>query len=148
VEVWRYRDCLVALPASNRPDAGLDAEWDLKTPLTLSGVGTLTAMAVQGQGLSRRRLERSGLHVRLRRGGENLRLPGRRHHHVLKKLLQAQGVPPWERLRLPLLFADGELAAVADSWVSHAFAARPGEEGVEIIWEPFSRRAIEHAEIR
>jgi tRNA(Ile)-lysidine synthase len=148
VEVWRYRDCLVALPATNRPDAGLDAAWDLKAPLTLSGIGTLTAMAVQGQGLSRRRLEHTGLRVRLRRGGENLQLPGHRHHHLLKKLLQAQGVPPWERLRLPLLFANGELAAVADNWISHAFVASPGEEGLKITWEPFSGPANDPVEIR
>ncbi|MGB4342694.1 MAG: tRNA lysidine(34) synthetase TilS, partial [Moraxellaceae bacterium] len=33
--------------------------------------------------------------------------------HDLKKLLQASGILPWERERLPLVFSGGELMAVA-----------------------------------
>ncbi len=56
------------------------------------------------------------LRVCARRGGESLRLPGRQHHHRLKHLLQARAVPPWQRARLPLMFAaDGELLAVGDT---------------------------------
>jgi tRNA(Ile)-lysidine synthase len=67
-------------------------------------------------------------------------LPGRRHHHKLKKLLQAAGVPPWERRRLPLIFVGAELAAVADRWVCAPFAARDGEPGVQIVLERVKNR--------
>ena len=55
------------------------------------------------------------LELRPRIGGERITLPGRTHSSELKHVLQALGVPPWERNRLPLLFAaDGELLAAGD----------------------------------
>lgn len=61
----------------------------------------------------------SVLLVRARQGGERIRLPGRRHHHSLRHVLQQQAVPPWQRERLPLLFAsDGELLAAGECIVS------------------------------
>jgi tRNA(Ile)-lysidine synthase len=53
------------------------------------------------------------LYIRFRRGGERIRLKGRKHSHSLKKLLQERGVPPWLRARLPLLYdGQGRLLAV------------------------------------
>ncbi len=135
-EVWRYRDLLVAMPVQQSPDPELDVTWDLRAPLDLPGVGRLHAVPIRDQGLSRARLNGKSLHIRLRSGGEMLTLPGRTHHHVLKKLLQAEGVPPWLRVRLPLFYADHELAAVADRWVCAPYLAGVGEEGLKIVWEP------------
>ncbi|WP_245619810.1 tRNA lysidine(34) synthetase TilS [Methylomicrobium agile] len=55
--------------------------------------------------------------VKFRSGGEKIALPGRRGHHLLKNLYQEIGMPPWERAALPLLYLDGQLAAVADLWI-------------------------------
>ncbi len=54
-----------------------------------------------------------GLEVRYRDGGERLELPvrGRRD---LKRLLNEAGVPGFVRPRLPLLYRDGQLTAVAN----------------------------------
>ena len=142
-EVWRYRDLLVAMPAQSLPDPDLDVSWDLQAPLNLPGVGRLHGVPSRGQGLSRARLHGKPLHVRLRTGGETLVLAGRRHHHVLKKLLQSEGVPPWLRARLPLFYLDRELAAVADRWVCAPYLAQPDEEGLAIVWEPFDVAAGE-----
>jgi tRNA(Ile)-lysidine synthase len=136
-EVWRYRDLLVAMPAQQAPDSELDIAWDLRAPLNLSGIGQLRMVPIRGEGLSRARLSGKTLHVRLRSGGETLMLPGRAHHHALKKLLQAEAVPPWLRARLPLFYADHELAAVADRWVCAPYLAGDAEEGLKIVWEPF-----------
>ena len=51
--------------------------------------------------------------VGYRRGGEALQLPGRGRRD-LKRLLNEAGVPGFARARLPLLFCDGELIAVAN----------------------------------
>ena len=134
-QIWRYRDLLVAVPRQPEPKEDMDVLWDLHTPIEVPGVGRLRAQPVRGQGLSTVRL-RDGLHVRLRRGGETLQLPGRRHHHMLKKLLQAEGVAPWLRSRLPLFYAGESLAAVADRWVCTPYAAHGDEEGLAVIWEP------------
>src|SRR5690606_29675830 len=52
--------------------------------------------------------------VHARAGGERITLPGRRHSHALKHVLQDLGVPPWIRARLPLLSdRDGTVLAAA-----------------------------------
>ncbi|MGE6529802.1 tRNA lysidine(34) synthetase TilS [Pseudomonas sp. NPDC077382] len=53
------------------------------------------------------------LQLRYRRGGEAMTLPGRGRRD-LKRLLNEAGVPGFVRSRLPLLFLDGELVAVAN----------------------------------
>jgi tRNA(Ile)-lysidine synthase len=59
------------------------------------------------------------LRVSARTGGERMILPGRTHSHAVKIALQDSGVPPWQRKRLPLVFAaDGELLAVGDVLLS------------------------------
>jgi tRNA(Ile)-lysidine synthase len=136
IEVWRYRNLLVAMRAQPLPEPELVVTWNLQLPLNLPGIGRLHGVAKRGQGLSWERLGGKPLQIRLRTGGETLVLPGRRHHHALKKLLQAEGVPPWLRARLPLFYLGQELVAVADRWVSAAYRAQPDEEGMVIVWEP------------
>ncbi len=51
------------------------------------------------------------LQVRYRQGGETCRLRGR-PDKSLKKLLQEQGIAPWYRERLPLIYAGDELICV------------------------------------
>jgi tRNA(Ile)-lysidine synthase len=136
VEVRRYRDALWVMRPLAEPDTKLDLTWAPTTPLAVPGTGyILRAEDVIGSGLAREQIATAKVSVRLRRGGEICHLPGRRHHHKLKKLLQDAHVPPWERQRLPLIFADDVLAAVADRWVCAPFAARAGERGWRIVLE-------------
>ncbi|GLK87953.1 tRNA lysidine(34) synthetase TilS [Pseudomonas turukhanskensis] len=53
------------------------------------------------------------LQVRYRQGGEVLNIPGRGHRD-LKRLLNEHAIPAFVRARLPLLFRDDELLAVAN----------------------------------
>lgn len=139
-QVRRYRDALLLLPAGGRPDPGLRRAWDGKAPLEIPELGLrLRLVEAIGSGLARARLGPAALTVRLRRGGEACRLPGRAHRHRLKKLLQAAGVPPWERERLPLLYVGDELAAVGDLWVCEPFAARADEPGWRVVVEKIAR---------
>lgn len=133
--VWRYRDHLFVMPVQSSPDPDLRVEWDMQKPLEIPGIGRLMALPSAEPDFPRLRALAS-VSVRLRKGGETLRLPGRGHRHVLKKLIQSAGVPPWERPRLPLFYAGRELAAVADRWVTAAYAALPQESGYRIVWEP------------
>src|SRR3546814_11492184 len=53
-----------------------------------------------------------------------IRLPGREHHHSLRHVLQQHAVPPWQRERLPLIFAsDDELLAAGERIVSARWQA-------------------------
>lgn len=132
-ELRRYRDVLSAQTPQPPPDPRLVLPWAPPAPLAIPGVGRLIVEPVTGRGLSPARIAGKQLAVRLRRGGETCRLRG--HRHKLKKLLQDAGVPPWERARLPLVYADGELAAIGDRWVCDGFAAETGERGWRLVLE-------------
>lgn len=142
VEVRRYRNLLSAMPPLAMPDRNMELLWDLHQPIEVPGTGyRLSTTITAGEGLSLRRVSTAPLRVRLRRGGEACVLPGRRHHHKLKKLLQAQGVPPWERERIPLVYVGSELAAVGDLWVCEPFAAHSDEASVRLILSKTEHRS-------
>ncbi len=141
-EIWRYRDELIALKPGGETDSDLKLCWDLREPLRIPGVGLLQATVIHGTGLSQERVGDSMLVVGLRQGGEVCRLPGRTHHHKLKKLLQEAGIPPWERRRLPLIYLNGELAAISDRWVCAPYAARADEAGWKLRLVPVSENSI------
>ncbi|HEY0179636.1 MAG TPA: tRNA lysidine(34) synthetase TilS [Dokdonella sp.] len=117
-EVRRYRELLYALPPLQLPPFDWSAEFDggeLALPIDL---GTLRLVGPE-------RVPRLPMRfvVRFRRGGESLRMRIGGHLRELKDLFQEVGVPPWQRGRLPLLFAaDGSLAAVADLWLGEPAA--------------------------
>jgi tRNA(Ile)-lysidine synthase len=80
-------------------------------------------------------LAAGSLRVATRQGGERVQLPGRPHRHLLKHLLQAAGVPPWQRAGLPLLFAaDGELLAAGDALLSARLANWSVASGRQLRW--------------
>jgi tRNA(Ile)-lysidine synthase len=114
--IRRWRDGLHAgrVQAPLPPD--WRARWDGLAPLALPGGGTLALEPAGGF--------EQPVSVRARAGGERLVLPGRGHSSELKQVLQDLGLPPWERERLPLLFAeDGELLAAGDVGVSARLSA-------------------------
>lgn len=117
--------------ASPRPVPASVPAWHLERPLPVAGYMVLRARETIGRGLKRDAVA-GGVRVAFRRGGEKCRLPGRRHRHTLKNVLQAAGVPPWQRPRVPLVLVGGEIAAIPGLTCCDPFAAGPGEPGLEI----------------
>ncbi|HSW93180.1 MAG TPA: tRNA lysidine(34) synthetase TilS [Gammaproteobacteria bacterium] len=108
-ELRRYRDDLFLMKKRAPHDPLQVIDWDLSTPLTIPGVGVLTASSEAIM---------SPVTVRFRQGGEMLQLPGRSHRHALKKLFQEWGVLPWLRDLVPLIYADNQLVAVVGYWMA------------------------------
>ncbi|MDH3713895.1 MAG: tRNA lysidine(34) synthetase TilS [Gammaproteobacteria bacterium] len=110
VEVCRYRDELVLVSDADVP-VNAPLRWSMQRPLRL---------AQRESQLTREELTAAGLtipdgavvEVRYRNGGERIRLAGHAHSKSLKKLFQEHAVPPWWRDKIPLIYVDGELAAV------------------------------------
>ena len=126
-ELRRYRDRLFVLEGRAAPPPGdpMTLTPDGK-PLSLGpGLGSLSLAASAGGGVRRDRIG-AGLEVRFRAGGERFRPRGRRETHRLKKLLQDEGILPWMRGSIPLLYAGDVLVAVGDLWVSHSAFGAPG----------------------
>lgn len=134
-EIRRYRDTLHAMPALGEHSPTQVGKWQPGKPLRLS-TGLLRCKRSRGTGLKVELPVDELPEIRFRRGGERCRPAGRAHSQSLKKLLQEAGVPPWQRDRIPLIYIDGELAAVAGLWICHPFEAGPQEDGWELIWEP------------
>ncbi len=134
VEARRYRGRLY-IGEAIMPRAAAAIAWpvpdrslDLPEPL-----GRLELAAVPQGAISAASLADAALRVSFRQGGERL-AGGDGHTHALKKLLQEQGIPPWLRAHVPLLYADDRLVAVAGGWIDRAFAATPGEPALCVRW--------------
>jgi len=134
-ELRRYRDCLYLQPVPAPHGHGEVYAWDLTRPLRLPGVGQLTVQTGQGPGLRADIRGQGAVEIRYRQGGEVCRLPGRQHHHTLKNLFQEAGVPPWLRDRVPLVYINGELAAVIGQCYCGPFAAIGDEAALQITLE-------------
>ncbi|MFY2765278.1 tRNA lysidine(34) synthetase TilS [Arenimonas sp. MALMAid1274] len=112
----RWRDLLHAGPPLPPLPEDWSASWDGRAPLGLPTGESLSLMP----GLP----FDAPCRVQARQGGERIRLPGRAHRTELRDLLQTLGIPPWQRRRLPLLFApDGELLAAGDVALSATLVA-------------------------
>ena len=135
--VRRYRDRLYAMPpvaAVSPPAAGLP--WNLRAPLALPNGQRLAAIAVAGRGLSAARCRNQVVSVRFRQGGEHCRPAGGRHSRSLKNLFQEQGIPPWRRDVLPLIYVGESLACVVGLCVCEPFATRDGDAGYDFVLLP------------
>ncbi|MGF6088028.1 tRNA lysidine(34) synthetase TilS [Pseudomonas sp. 18173] len=87
-----------------RPLPAAGAWQDPVSPLAIPDNGVLS---ITGQ------IPDGPLQIRYREGGEVMALPGRGHRD-LKRLLNESGVPSFVRGRLPLLYKEGQLLAVAN----------------------------------
>ena len=134
----RYREKLYLRRASATLERNLREVWDGGNALPMLSLGgVLKFKPEEGRGLSLAKLRAGRVTVRLRQGGERLRLDTRRPRRTLKNLFQERGVPPWHRDRLPLVFCGDQLASVPGIGEACEFRATSGEAGLIVTWEPF-----------
>lgn len=133
-EIRRYRGYLYIMKLLPAHDVELNKRWDLDESLKLTS-GYLKAVSGKGSGIKKDMLSNDIVEIRYRQGGEQIRPSGRVETHELKKLFQAQGILPWLRDRIPLIYHKNELIAVADLWVESKYAASESEAAWQIIWE-------------
>ncbi len=127
-EVRRYRGRLYACaPLPERPAATTGEMLDMGAEL-----GYFALVAGREGGI---RADPAAVAIRFRAGGESLRPHRERPRKRLKDLCQEAGIVPWMRERLPLVFVDGRLAAVADLWVDVEFAAPAGMPALMPVWD-------------
>ncbi|RLA25581.1 MAG: tRNA lysidine(34) synthetase TilS [Gammaproteobacteria bacterium] len=132
--VHRYRDELHLVPVGNKPDLNQVLVWDSQHEfLDLPDNGVLQIKTAQ-QGIARHIWRQGVIQIKYRQGGEKMTLPKRSGQHSLKKLYQEAGIAPWQRDVLPLIYIDGKLAAIANTWVSAEFY-RHNETCIQLIWQ-------------
>jgi len=128
-EVRRYQGLLYAQEKLIEPQNDLMLVWpNIEMPLELNKNGlTLSAISSVGKGLSQKKLKNTKISLQFRQGGETCRPVGRGQTHQLKKLFQEWKIPPWQRVSVPLLYVDGQLAQVVGYCHCEPFAAIDGE---------------------
>ncbi|MCK5432306.1 MAG: tRNA lysidine(34) synthetase TilS, partial [Gammaproteobacteria bacterium] len=109
-EVRRYRGYLYVMQSLSAHDVKMATNWNFKGTLKLSS-GYLKAVSSKGIGIKKDMISSDSVEVKYRQGGEHIKPSGRSHTHELKKLLQEEGVLPWLRDRIPLIFYDNDLIA-------------------------------------
>jgi len=131
-EVRRYRDRLYLL--RGEPPGIPAGSLALAPGDTLALPGGLGRLALRPRapiGLDPALVAR-GCEVRFRSGGESLAPAADRPTRRLKQLLREEGIVPWMRGRLPLVYCGGELVAVADLWMAAQWRCAGG---VAVVWE-------------
>lgn len=114
VRIWDGR--LHATPTLALPAAGWQAQWN-GSPLALpQDCGELRLEAIDPA--STHAPLDPPLTVRFRHGGERIKPAGDPHTRELRDLFQQARVPPWLRVRCPMICEDDALIAVADLWIS------------------------------
>jgi tRNA(Ile)-lysidine synthase len=130
----RYQNRLF-LTTARPPRLGEPRNWGIAAGATLDlgpGLGTLR-WSPQTGGLDHCRLPET-LVVRRRCGGETLK-PQRRGRTVsLQHLCQSEGVVPWMRDALPLVYAGNDLVAVGDLWQDTRWCVAAGAPGFGCDW--------------
>lgn len=109
--------------------------WAGEAELPWAG-GRIRLLPAIGAGIRRDLFDQGPVLVQPRQGGERLQPDARRPRRSLRKLFQQAAIPPWERVRLPLLWVGGTLAWVGGIGVDAAFFCAPGQAGMTPLWEP------------
>jgi tRNA(Ile)-lysidine synthase len=113
-----------------------------QTPLLLPAPGRLRLPHGELETRARRgggvRVDLGPLELRFRSAaaGARARPEGRAHAAPLKRLLQDARIPPWERERIPLIYAAGDLVAIPGLWIDGGSRASGDAAGWDLCWRP------------
>jgi tRNA(Ile)-lysidine synthase len=141
-EVRRFRQRLHALVPSAAPSSQtIEHRWRWRRQPVLelgAGLGRLRWVQDANGAIAAARLP-AVLRVTARVGGERIRLRTTGPNHAVKELLRERGVVPWERERVPLVFAGETLVLVGDLFVAASFRADPADDSpqqrLRLVWE-------------
>ena len=134
MEIRRYRQVLYLVIRPDRSGETVAPIWHLDTQYSTC-LGKLLAERGRGDGIRVAAVPGGKLTIRYRRGGETLKPAGRGHHHSMKKLFQERHILPWLRDKIPLLYLNDILVAVAGFWIADGYQAGADEDAWQIKWE-------------
>ena len=134
-----YRGHAYAMPIT-QPATDFAMIWQGEAEIILpASHGKLLFERVTGQGLSVAKLQQGVVTLRSRKGSESIQLDAARPRQSMRNLLQRQGVPPWQRALLPLLYCGDEMVLVPGVATSAVYAAQAGENGVLVSWQNWTK---------
>jgi tRNA(Ile)-lysidine synthase len=135
-EVRRYQDRVYVMQALSDFDRAAVLIWSGEDGLTWPAMGgNILFSRGAGVGINLEKLKGEQISLRLRSGGETLRLHSKGSNRSLKNILQEKRVPPWQRERLPLLYHGGKLVAVVGVAIHTDYQVKAGEASLLVSWE-------------
>lgn len=131
-ELRRYAERAFILKKRPDPPPDFKALWRGENELELPELGgRLIFEPVSGSGL---RGDIRALEIRLRHGDARFQPDCRRPHRSLKNLFQEARIPPWQRVRLPLLYHREVLVAIPGIGIACEWQVKADERGWRIEW--------------
>lgn len=136
VGIRRFRNQLYCIPlntATAHP-AQQPMLWPTEQSCFVLPTGYQLQLVAAEQGINRDLWQAAEVSIRFRAGGEKIALKGRTGRQALKKLYQEALIPPWQRANMPLIYLNGQLAAVADRWISRDCWTDDSTKALRLIW--------------
>lgn len=131
----RYRGYLWLVSAERAPVPHTQRDWAGELLQLGPGLGTIERVSAVG-GIAPAHWRPGRVQIGYRAPGLRCRLTGREGSRSFKDLAQACGIPPWLRDHLPVLYIDGDVAAVANCCVCQPYAAAQDAMGWHLRWTP------------
>ncbi len=119
--------------------------WQGETEVALPG-GVLAFEHGEGSGIAAAKFDGAVVTLRSRIGGERIRLASNRPRHSVKKLLQDAKLSQWQRMALPMVWCNDQLAAIPGIGVDLSFLAEHDEPAWKLVWRPFERTSMRPSE--
>jgi len=135
-EIRRYQDRLYAMTPLTKHATNLQIPWDLNSSIKSDVFGQLSVRPTQGKGIKHSVAHTKNIKIAFRQGGETYCEYAKAGTRPVKKLFQERAIPPWLRDRIPLIYDDKHLIAIADIVVCADYAAKPQDSAIELIWKP------------
>ena len=134
-EFRHYRGWLYLLPAQRTPVVGMkEKHWAVNGPIKLVEPGLcIEAHPSVGRGVRVRHQINPLIEISWYRKKMPVKSGGDSKSRTLRNLFQEEGVPPWERWRLPIFCLNGKVAYVPRIGVMNEFSVAEGESGIEIL---------------
>jgi tRNA(Ile)-lysidine synthase len=133
--IRRFKKQLYLLSSSESAFCFTDVvRWHSNKPCEIKGLGRFVLLTnrskPQNENQSEQQHKALTLELRPRVGGERIRLIGSVQSKSLKNWYQEQGIPPWQRQQLPLIYHDNELIAVGDVLITQQGKELLGENSI------------------
>jgi tRNA(Ile)-lysidine synthase len=117
-------------------ESNLVTNWELaSTPILTLDNGSQLAWQNGGKLLPPSSSQQVSVKFRTHLEQKEFKAFGRFGSRSIKKLLQECKLPPWQRNRLPFVFYDEVLVAIADIYIQQDYAC-PNNKGIALNWLP------------
>lgn len=135
LRLWRFRGHLYARRRPGLLEAApMTLRWNGEATMDIpSWHGRLHFRRDGSPGLPADAMKHASVRLVPRSGGEHLKIAANRPTKALKALYQENGIPPWQRERLPLVYVDGSLVFAAGIGMDARHAA--AENGIVLDWD-------------